>query len=1296
MALLRPFVVTLFCLLCSAAVGERAFFESVTPAVSKSGTLINLRGQNLKLLTYFDEEQLKWFPREGVSIKFQPIVPADDMGMEGFCEDMAVREEDPFHPQPEQFRSPLVLTCRALFYKSGEYEILLESKRIWLQDAGLIDRSEDEDDFDVFEDIEVINIGLQISIVGEFVQKDDALRQLRDEVSIMGLLRSDKPQVTGILPNTGSPNGGQLITIVGHHFASQNLDVAGLNDDSVPDDGEDFEIWFEKDGDKVWCETDRMFNIMTEQMGDKDSVICRTRRMKAVDYKLKMKIDGKLVQGSPTFKVRAGYAPEISHIFPSPSAPARDRSSEMTTNAYWTAWADIDSNTDGSDTEDLGQLFRRMWKKRCMNPIQMQVWDVVADKEFTNSKNFNQDGQPTAEIFNLWNGFKCTNAGQPDVNPEGVACSNYKVRYQCLNNVIDIQAHRMFTDLLVAPVSTKANQERDIVNHISRMPFFTAEDGVIMGSCVNTLDEESDSAALKLPLTKISGDAGIIRCLPDVEEPGTYNVTYSTFDQGNSVTKSYEHSYLQTNPLNGTDVPRTSSFEVFPEVYSVSPSRGSLNGGTLVTISGAGFETSYPETNPTSVLVGDTPCHIESLTKTEIKCSIQTPKKLREKDFGLKKSLVEVRENFCHKGIQFWNGLLSNLAECEAKCELHARCELMSWHQSEKRCRMYHGYNPSAKCKKENVHIYKWLNHWGEEETHTCYQHQGESYVGKSRSSSHGACAVGTFCRNPTPEVHKMPYCHNGDQNRYCDRITHCSDRMGPFAGHRGTRVQFGGKRNDHPQDFWKQHASSIYSWDTHELLTAFYAKENRYPLSARWMGPESENYIGRQRFYFVAPKTGKYKLLMTCDNYGVVWRMYSTGHRSRYISLTAYPGPWTFDKYEAQKSKTFSLKEGEFVGIESSFREDTGGDYSNIGIQYVMESNENLHLIKGKRFFKDNQEWHFKSDASTQVMMIYFKYNWTVPGGYNGEVDANGDIPDKYRLNAPVYRLKFCGDEGHCRTSANLGHMAWEDDGHKTRATWIANRIKNTVFSSSCKYLSGEPSTWSYLRYENDFESRTWPGSTWLASSNVFCGKEYFRMNQGTHIWHKDAHGEFFLSVPPPENFNDEPEQTVTDLCLAIRGEVRRLRMWIRFRSFKHWQDKGGWWDNWLDVINDESYYMSPDDGSQWGHFCFDLQTAFDVEGTESDWDIDWDSRITVKHITLYSHPDNYNSQDPDRKERFKHIHVDNLLVGTTLVPTMLEQTAKAVQYSGIAPNSISVKEIEKNPEDSWIKLAFDINDKG
>ena len=202
--------------------------------------------------------------------------------------------------------------------------------------------------------------------------------------------------------------------------------------------------------------------------------------------------------------------------------------------------------------------------------------------------------------------------------------------------------------------------------------------------------------------------------------------------------------------------------------------------------------------------------------------------------------------------------------------------------------------------------------------------------------------------------------------------------------------------------------------------------------------------------------------------------------------------------------------------------------------------------------------------------------------------------------------------------------------------------------------------------------------------------------MNQGTHIWHKDAHGEFFLAVPPPDDPNAEPEQTVTDFCLAIKGEVRRLRMWIRFRSFKHWQDKGGWWDNWLDVINDESYYMSPDDGAQWGHFCFDLQTAFDVEGTESDWDIDWDSRITVKHMTLYSHPDNYNSQDPDRKERFKHIHVDNLVVGTTLVPAMLEQTAKAVQYGGIAPSSISVKEIEKNAVDSWITLAFDVNDKG
>ena len=43
--------------------------------------------------------------------------------------------------------------------------------------------------------------------------------------------------------------------------------------------------------------------------------------------------------------------------------------------------------------------------------------------------------------------------------------------------VIDMEISNMRTDKIVSPVTTDA-QERDIINHISRLPWFTAEDGI--------------------------------------------------------------------------------------------------------------------------------------------------------------------------------------------------------------------------------------------------------------------------------------------------------------------------------------------------------------------------------------------------------------------------------------------------------------------------------------------------------------------------------------------------------------------------------------------------------------------------------------------------------------------------------------------------------------------------------------------------------------------------------------------------------------------------------------------------
>ena len=53
-------------------------------------------------------------------------------------------------------------------------------------------------------------------------------------------------------------------------------------------------------------------------------------------------------------------------------------------------------------------------------------------------------------------------------------------------------------------------------------------------------------------------------------------------------------------------------------VDSISPQQGGLDGGTLVTITGAGFSTDEPHDN--LIAFGESPCDVVMATSTEIVC----------------------------------------------------------------------------------------------------------------------------------------------------------------------------------------------------------------------------------------------------------------------------------------------------------------------------------------------------------------------------------------------------------------------------------------------------------------------------------------------------------------------------------------------------------------------------------------------------------------------------------------------------------------------------------------------------
>ena len=151
-----------------------------------------------------------------------------------------------------------------------------------------------------------------------------------------------------------------MITIAGYNLKSQNFNVGSTSDTSAENEGDDFVIWFERAGeDALLCEMDRQFSIMARHVGDHDSIFCRTPKItRRGQYDVKMKVDGGETMAVGTFKFEGKYSPQLYHIFPAASAPARNKDETFEQMAYWTEWYSNDNDQDANEYESLGTIQR--------------------------------------------------------------------------------------------------------------------------------------------------------------------------------------------------------------------------------------------------------------------------------------------------------------------------------------------------------------------------------------------------------------------------------------------------------------------------------------------------------------------------------------------------------------------------------------------------------------------------------------------------------------------------------------------------------------------------------------------------------------------------------------------------------------------------------------------------------------------------------------------------------------------------------------------------------------------------
>ena len=132
-------------------------------------------------------------------------------------------------------------------------------------------------------------------------------------------------------------------------------------------------------------------------------------------------------------------------------------------------------------------------------------------------------------------------------------------------------------------------------------------------------------------LTLDDGDEGTIKCLPGGTFIGPMNSTFFVSDKYGTALVDGAYSVNSKSQLF--------VYHTLPEVTSVTPNTGGAAGGTHVTIQGVGFD-AYP--GATTVMLGSTPCNVESITKTELVCSTPAEADVTGASFGSRGLLYEM------------------------------------------------------------------------------------------------------------------------------------------------------------------------------------------------------------------------------------------------------------------------------------------------------------------------------------------------------------------------------------------------------------------------------------------------------------------------------------------------------------------------------------------------------------------------------------------------------------------------------------------------------------------------------
>lgn len=392
------------------------------------------------------------------------------------------------------------------------------------------------------------------------------------------------PVIYSISPSRGSVMGGSLITIEGRNLG----DVLSSFGEEGRQGTSSILVYFERDGIQSKC------NLITHYHNP-TQIFCVLDPLSIEQYfELFVFINGDRVQttcGSCYFQSHRNYDDRIEKLFSgnlvSPSGEPQ-----------WTNWT-----TGDASNQIWGKVYQQHStinnQYHCTAPLDVQM-RYVENLELVEERDV-------------------THVGSDNVTcneEDGQECTELQFRYLCDDSSVKIQ------------MNGKGHEGSFGYHNVNEL-----SDNHIMGINVETISSTPTTVAVCTPSYEDEGGEihqmeiysfhstwyGMVNCRIDSDQVGHFHLNVRTMRDGRS-RMSQMYTYF-------TNEGQVATFTLAPAIHSISPSEGSVEGGTFLTITGRSLSTDY---HTSSVLVGGEICEIITATATKIVCQTHKPAAVQE------------------------------------------------------------------------------------------------------------------------------------------------------------------------------------------------------------------------------------------------------------------------------------------------------------------------------------------------------------------------------------------------------------------------------------------------------------------------------------------------------------------------------------------------------------------------------------------------------------------------------------------------------------------------------------------